>query len=120
MPFDSAPVRKLPPEVRVIDEILDLLGPNGEHWVQRTFYSYNRLCLYTAVYVATDSADMKLTVDDVLNRLCRELPLRVKFGRRWIGSRYCMVMFNDKPGRQFSEIKKLLLRARDRALREAH
>jgi hypothetical protein len=53
VPFDNAP--ELPAETRVIDEMIGILGPNGENWIKGDGSLSNKFCLLHAMNIASSN-----------------------------------------------------------------
>jgi hypothetical protein len=125
MPFDgnaerSAPVRlpdapqcEPPIEARIIDEALEILGPNGEKWIQgREADQRHNHCMIGAIKLARRR--LKVKGDDterlMLNALYRDNGQeRVQFIER----------FNDQSGQSFNRVRETFLLAKCEALSHA-
>jgi hypothetical protein len=86
LPFDGEPGT---PEV-VLARALALFGPNGEHWVQHKRRDRDRYCAIAAIEEAAQG-------DPYLRRQAEER-LRATIGR-------APMLWNDSPGKRFSEIR---------------
>jgi hypothetical protein len=121
MPFDgnaerSTPVRSLnaplgepPVEARIIDEMLDILGPHGENWIQQAERLGQKFCIVGAL----KHAEHLLRVD-TCNRAHTLISEAIG---RCHNTDDCIVTFNDRPELQFSDIREALLIAKCEALR---
>jgi len=119
MPFDtserSAPVRtlnappgELPVAARIIDEMLEILGPNGENWIQQEERLGQKFCIIGAL----KHAEHLLRVD-TCNRTHTLISEAIG---RCHNTDDCIATFNDRPDRQFSDIREALLIAKCEAL----
>jgi hypothetical protein len=121
MPFDgnaerSAPIRlpDAPPlEARIIDEALNILGPNGEKWIQgdEADAQHNH-CMIGAIRLARHR--LKARGDDT-ERLIAQVLYRGTC-RRPLQS---IENFNDERGRRFGQVREAFLLAKCEALRRA-
>src|SRR5689334_7297960 len=117
MPFD-APV-ELPVAVRVIDEMLDIFGSHGEHWLQgREADRKGNRCMIGALKLARRRIK---ACDDSTERLIISA-IQQFTGVKWqfqllFHPTDPIIRFNDTRGRTFVDVRQVLLRARAHALR---
>ena len=130
MPFDGtadrpAAVRTFgtppcapPVEARIIDEALEILGPNGERWIQgsETDCDHNH-CMIGAIKLARRRLGVKgdKTVRLINNEIQR---YRAASEDRW-RKESGVVDFNDRPDRTFEQVRETFLLARREALSRA-
>lgn len=107
MPYDG---RQLCAEIRIIDKVLEVLGPMGEYWLQwKSSDRRGNRCMLGAVNYARRKLGIKqdLTTLFIIRALCasnacRDIPLYIE-------------SYNDHPGRTFDEIAGVLVHARNLA-----
>jgi hypothetical protein len=108
MPFDG---RQPCLEIQIIDKALEVLGPNGEHWIQGEVNdSHGNRCIVGAVRTARRKLRLKgdRTITLILTALCASRS-NIYSPLEFIEN------FNDQPGRKFDEIAGLLVHARNLA-----
>jgi hypothetical protein len=112
MPFDG--VVEVNRDVRVIDKMLELFGPDGEGWGKGYEYRDRKLCLRGAL----KSAKSRLRSRDdragayILYQIAK---IETAFvGRRVIPS---LEHWNDYPERTFFQIREMLAQAKELAIR---
>jgi hypothetical protein len=92
MPFDATP--ELPIEARIIDKALDILGPNGEKWLQgKLADKHGNHCMLGAIRLARRRLKTKgdSTEDHLLRVLQRDFEQTVP----------CIEEFNEHGARRF-------------------
>jgi hypothetical protein len=112
MPFDG---RQPCAEVRVIDKALELLGPNGEGWIQHqvTDHLGNR-CLLGAILVARNL--LAIRTDSTIHLVAKTIA-GDHFARIRMDQHSGLIeSFNDGPWRTFDEIAGVLVCARNIAV----
>jgi hypothetical protein len=118
MPFD-APV-ELPVTIRVIDEMLDIFGAQGEHWLQgkQADRKGNR-CMIGALKLARRRIKAR---DDSTDRLIINAIRQVGGVKQYLQIPLFdpIVSFNDTRGRTFDNVRQVLLRARSHACRTCY
>jgi hypothetical protein len=109
MPFDGGQPCL---EIQVIDKALELLGPNGEGWLQHhlTDHRGNR-CLLSAILVARNLLAIK--ADGTIHRVAEAIAGR-NYARIHPEQHSRLIeSFNDGPWRKFDEVAGVLVRARN-------
>jgi hypothetical protein len=116
MPLDG----ELPcAEARVLDKALELLGPNGEFWLQNRLSDHHgNRCMVGAILCGC--AYLRIKPDQTL-RLMVEAFSTSEFipeGAGDIPEQICGIIqeFNDEPGRPFEHIRQVLANARELAI----
>ena len=105
MPFDGNDPTSA---VRLIDAVLDVLGPEGERWIKkRLSNARGHHCIlgalaYSRRKLRTPRGDL---ATDYIRQAIRELP----GDPLWLTSVTC---FNDYPDRRFTDVRDVLRRAR--------
>ena len=143
MPFDNRPEPNL--AVRIIEDMLVTLGPNGECWTKhracRIENGKIQYCIMGSVtnvqylYLQAQSPGFDRLIANIMNvidHLYRALPVNhARLPQFRSGAHGCasapiahtkneiLVMFNDSPDTTFADIKELLLRARSTAIAES-
>ena len=56
---DAIRRNELPAEARIIDKVLDIFGPNGEHWTQGSLHDNGGLCMLGAIHSAPGTVAFK-------------------------------------------------------------
>jgi hypothetical protein len=111
MPFDGG--LSVNQDILVIDKMLEIFGPNGEHWIQGFQYDRRRKwCLVGAL----KSARRRLrSRDDNAGAFIVYAVWHVD--NTAIKRRMSLEGWNDQPGRTFSQIREALTQAKEMALR---
>jgi hypothetical protein len=108
LPFDGTHFSQ-PTAASVIDKMMDLLGPNGERWIQGSRRAGNKFCLEGAIFEASFklSTESYPTVKLIIQSINYFHGFR---GRAPISS------FNDHQNRRFSDVRAMLAFARHEAM----
>jgi hypothetical protein len=105
MPFDGVSVNQ---GMLVIDKMLEIFGPNGEHWIQGSEYNHGRKwCLVGALKSARRRPRSR---DDDAGKFIVYALWHVD--NTALKRRMSLEDWNDQRGRTFDEIKGMLLFAR--------
>lgn len=120
MPFDGSPrvgaTTQEDPAIRALDEILMVLGPNGEHWGRGEMYNSvtRQYCIYGAASLGIGLISLHRDTSvfvDVVKALSNRIPSRYKLPLPSTDSQRVW-FFNDN-ARSFSEIRAWIERARE-------
>lgn len=110
MPFDSKP-EVTNPMVEGLDRVLALFGEKGEGWVQNTLYvpALKKYCIDGGIraafkYSPHNSADPRCNYGLARSLVSAHVP-----------GGFQIEAFNDQFGRQFSEVRDLIVKAREAA-----
>ena len=121
MPFDGTNSR--PAAVAVIDRAIDLLGPNGERWIQNSFTDKGSHCILGALRRARHELGIKGDRSSGKHIL---RAITVIDPRPWVDATLAPVArqidsianFNDQRGRKFRDVALVLTYARGLAAGE--
>ena len=114
MPFDGTTDQRTVHTIKIIDLMLEILGPNGERWLQGGFHDVDgNHCILGALRYVRRRLGTSAEEDDATH--CIQQAIRVG-GKSDRLSKWCDIQwFNDDSHREFQEIRAALHAARELA-----
>jgi hypothetical protein len=91
---------------KILTHALEILGPNGENWIQNTASEGCKVCLRTAI--VRSARDLELPYHEHVSAR-----VRVSKTLGSINKETCIPLFNDDPNTTFKDIKSIVELALD-------